>query len=127
MHALSPGRAPTYADKLTAALTIRDSPPLRLTSCLWGCALAGRVSIVARPYPAGFRCDVMAVARKLPVAQVTCRALGFSTRTSIVGRQPDLAADWDAAHLINAAYDIHGDDPAFGFRGSSPASYKNAA
>jgi putative transposase len=24
--------------------------------------------------------------------------------------------DWDDAHLINAAYDIHADDPAFGYR-----------
>jgi hypothetical protein len=24
--------------------------------------------------------------------------------------------DWDDAHLINAAYDIHRDDPAFGYR-----------
>lgn len=24
--------------------------------------------------------------------------------------------DWDDAHLINVAYDIHGDDPAFGYR-----------
>ena len=24
--------------------------------------------------------------------------------------------DWDDAHLINAAVDIHADDPAFGYR-----------
>ena len=24
--------------------------------------------------------------------------------------------DWDNAHLINAALDIHGDEPAFGYR-----------
>ena len=24
--------------------------------------------------------------------------------------------DWDDAHLINTAYDVHYDDPAFGYR-----------
>ena len=31
-------------------------------------------------------------------------------------RQPCVAAGLDDAHLINAAYDIHADDPAFGYR-----------
>jgi len=29
---------------------------------------------------------------------------------------PITQRDWDNAHLINAAYDIHADDPAFGYR-----------
>jgi putative transposase len=52
----------------------------------------------------------------LPVA-VTCRVLGFSKqafykwcRNSVPRR------DWDEAHLINAALDIHADDPGFGYR-----------
>ena len=28
----------------------------------------------------------------------------------------ELGPDWDDAHLINAAYDIHRDDPTFGYR-----------
>ena len=31
-------------------------------------------------------------------------------------RRPGQQRDWDDAHLINAAYDIHHDDPAFGYR-----------
>jgi putative transposase len=31
-------------------------------------------------------------------------------------KQPVSARDWDDAHLTNAAYDIHHDDPAFGYR-----------
>lgn len=29
---------------------------------------------------------------------------------------PVTKRDWENAHLINAAYDIHADDPAFGYR-----------
>lgn len=52
----------------------------------------------------------------IPVV-VTCRVLGFSTQ----GFYRWLAApvtdrDWDDAHLINAIYDIHHDDPEFGYR-----------
>jgi putative transposase len=48
---------------------------------------------------------------------VTCRVLGFSTQAfykwirCLVSQR-----DWDDAHLINAALDIHADDPAFGYR-----------
>ena len=31
-------------------------------------------------------------------------------------RNPVCARDWDEAHLINAAFDAHADDPAFGYR-----------
>jgi len=33
-----------------------------------------------------------------------------------VAQGPDLSADWDDAHLINAALDIHVDDPGYGYR-----------
>jgi len=48
---------------------------------------------------------------------VTCRVLGFSTQAFYKWRKdPVSQRDWDDAHLINAAHDIHGDDPAFGYR-----------
>ncbi|MDZ7918388.1 MAG: IS3 family transposase [Rhodococcus sp. (in: high G+C Gram-positive bacteria)] len=48
---------------------------------------------------------------------VACRVLGFSTQAFYKWRQdPVTQRDWDDAHLINAAYDIHADDPAFGYR-----------
>ena len=52
----------------------------------------------------------------IPVA-VTCRVLGFSKQAFYAWRQDPLSQrDWDEAHLINAALDIHADDPAFGYR-----------
>jgi putative transposase len=55
-------------------------------------------------------------AEKIPVA-VTCRVLGFSPQAYYKWlAQPVSQRDWDDAHLINAAYDIHVDDPAFGYR-----------
>jgi putative transposase len=52
----------------------------------------------------------------VPVA-VTCRVLGFSGQAFYAWRQnPVPQRDWDDAHLINAATDIHRDDPAFGYR-----------
>ncbi|APE34818.1 transposase [Nocardia mangyaensis] len=48
---------------------------------------------------------------------MTCRVLGFSPQASYKWKkQPVSQRDWDDAHLINAAYDIHADDPAFGYR-----------
>jgi putative transposase len=48
---------------------------------------------------------------------VTCRVLGFSTQAFYKWRKTPLTQrDWDDAHLINAALDIHADDPAFGYR-----------
>jgi transposase InsO family protein len=48
---------------------------------------------------------------------VTCRVLGFSTQAFYKWRKdPVSRRDWDDAHLINAALDIHHDDPAFGYR-----------
>ena len=53
---------------------------------------------------------------EIPVA-VTCRVLGFSKQAFYAWRQnPVSQRDWDEAHLINAAVDIHRDDPAFGYR-----------
>jgi transposase InsO family protein len=52
----------------------------------------------------------------VPVA-VTCRVLGFSKQAFYAWRaDPVPQRDWDEAHLINAALDIHADDPAFGYR-----------
>ena len=55
-------------------------------------------------------------ADKIPVA-VTCRVLGFSKQAFYAWkRNPVSRRDWDDAHLINAALDVHRDDPAFGYR-----------
>jgi putative transposase len=55
-------------------------------------------------------------AEKIPVA-VTCRVLGFTKQAFYKWRaNPVSQRDWDDAHLINAALDIHADDPAFGYR-----------
>ena len=52
----------------------------------------------------------------IPVA-VTCRVLGFSKQAFYKWRaDPVVERDWDDAHLINAALDIHRDDPEFGYR-----------
>jgi transposase InsO family protein len=52
----------------------------------------------------------------IPVA-VTCRALGFSKQAFYAWKKnPVSDRDWADAHLINAAVDIHHDDPAFGYR-----------
>jgi transposase InsO family protein len=52
----------------------------------------------------------------IPVA-VACRVLGFSKQAFYRWKaDPVSQRDWDDAHLINAAYDIHHDDPAFGYR-----------
>lgn len=52
----------------------------------------------------------------IPVA-VTCRVLGFSTQAFYKWKRcPVSQRGWDDAHLINAALDIHADDPAFGYR-----------
>ena len=55
-------------------------------------------------------------AGKIPVA-VACRVLGCSKQAFYAWRQnPVSQGDWDEAHLINAAADIHADDPAFGYQ-----------
>ncbi len=48
---------------------------------------------------------------------VTCRVLGFSPQAFYKWRaNPVTDREWNDAHLINAIYDIHGDDPEFGYR-----------
>ncbi len=48
---------------------------------------------------------------------VTCRVLGFSTQAFYKWKKkPVTQRDWDDAHLINIAREIHADDPAFGYR-----------
>jgi putative transposase len=55
-------------------------------------------------------------ADRIPIA-VTCRVLGFSKQAFFPWRrEPVMQRDWDNAHLINAALDIHADDPAFDYR-----------
>jgi transposase InsO family protein len=52
----------------------------------------------------------------VPVA-VTCRVLGFSTQAFYAWKAaPVTRRDLEDAYLINAALDIHRDDPAFGHR-----------
>ena len=52
----------------------------------------------------------------IPVA-VTCRVLGFTPQAFHAWRaSPVSQRDWDDAHLINTALDIHRDDPGFGYR-----------
>ena len=56
-------------------------------------------------------CDF--VADGIPVT-VTCREIGFSTQAFYKWKQrPFSDCTWDAAHLIEAALDIHHDDHAF--------------
>lgn len=48
---------------------------------------------------------------------LTCRVLGFSKQAFYKWKaDPVSDRDWDQAQLINAAIDIHRDDPAFGYR-----------
>jgi transposase InsO family protein len=48
---------------------------------------------------------------------VTCRVLGFTKQAFYKWRaKPVTQRDWADAHLINAARDIHEDDPGFGYR-----------
>ena len=55
-------------------------------------------------------------ADSIPVA-VTCRVLGFSKQAFYQWcANPVSQRDWDDAHLINAAIDIHHNDPEFGDR-----------
>ena len=55
-------------------------------------------------------------ADKIPVA-VTCRVLGFSKQAFYAWKkEPVSQRDWDDAHLINTALDVHHDDPEFGYR-----------
>ncbi|GAA1841045.1 hypothetical protein GCM10009836_20480 [Pseudonocardia ailaonensis] len=55
-------------------------------------------------------------ADKIPVT-VTCQVLGFSKQAFYKWRaKPVSDRDYDDAHLINAAIDVHHDDPEFGYR-----------
>src|SRR3954454_2283709 len=55
-------------------------------------------------------------ADSVPVS-VTCRVLGFSTQAFYQWKkQPVTPREWDDAHLINAAHDIHDGAPEFGYR-----------
>jgi len=48
---------------------------------------------------------------------VTCRVLGFSKQAYYQWRAcPVSQRDWDDAHLINLALEVHRDDPEFGYR-----------
>jgi putative transposase len=52
----------------------------------------------------------------IPVV-VTCRVLGFTPQAFYQWRaNPVSNRDWDDAHLVDAAREIHADDPAFGYR-----------
>ena len=52
----------------------------------------------------------------IPVV-VTCRVLGFTPQAFYKWRaHPVPRRDWDDANLVDAARDIHDDDPVFGYR-----------
>jgi len=52
----------------------------------------------------------------IPV-KVTCRVLGFSPQGFYKWRaNPVTKRDWSDAHLVDAAREIHADDPTFGYR-----------
>lgn len=52
----------------------------------------------------------------IPVA-VTCRVLRFAKQPYYRWSQdPVSQRDWDDEYLVNAAVDVHADDPAFGYR-----------
>jgi len=52
----------------------------------------------------------------IPVV-VTCRVLGFTPQAFFKWRaKPVCNRDWSDAHLVDAARQIHADDPAFGYR-----------
>jgi len=52
----------------------------------------------------------------IPVV-VTCRVLGFTPQAFYKWRaRPVCDRDWDDARLIDAALEIHADDPTFGYR-----------
>ena len=52
----------------------------------------------------------------IPVV-VTCRVLGFTPQAFYKWRaRPISDRDWDDAHLVDAAREIHADDPVFGYR-----------
>ena len=53
---------------------------------------------------------------RVPVA-VTCRVLRITKQGYYKWlASPVSQRDWDDAHLANAAYDVHADDPEFGYR-----------
>jgi putative transposase len=48
---------------------------------------------------------------------MTCRVFGFSKQAFYQWKaRPVTARDWADAHLINAAVNIHHDNPEFGYR-----------
>ena len=52
----------------------------------------------------------------IPVT-LACRVLGFSKQAFYKWQaNPVTQREWDDAHVVNAALDIHHDDPAFGYR-----------
>ncbi len=55
-------------------------------------------------------------ADKIPVT-LSCRVLGFSKQAFYKWcKSPVTDREWSDAHLINAALDVHHDDPTFGYR-----------
>lgn len=59
---------------------------------------------------------VQELAADIPVV-VACRVLGFTPQAFHKWRtDPISEREWADAHLINAAHDVHRDDPTFGYR-----------
>jgi hypothetical protein len=66
-------------------------------------------------------------AEGIPVA-VAYRVLKFSKKAFYAWKKhPVTQRDWDDAHLLNAAVDIHRGDPEFGYRFILPASERRDA
>ena len=62
----------------------------------------------------------------IPVT-VTCRVLGFSNQAFYQWwAQPVTDRDWADAYLIDVAYDVHRDAPAFGYRLSADKLHHRA-
>lgn len=53
---------------------------------------------------------------RIPIV-VTCRVLGFSKQAFFKSRSSSVSQRaWGNAHLVNAAVDLHREEPAFGYR-----------
>ena len=85
-------------DRLPSRSETRDAsydrclglPPVWLSPDVWGFVLAGRINLVPTPFPAEFRADVIAVARKgeAPLRQI---AKDFGISEACLHRWPKIA------------------------------------
>jgi hypothetical protein len=112
-----PPRAPARHQAVTSRSRIVScvSEPSSWSRRTRSCA-ARRPTSPARPPKMVFPLVVDLAADSIPVA-VTCRVLGFSKQAFSRWRaDPVSQRDWDDAQPVNAAVDVHHDDPEFGYR-----------